>query len=274
MDFKAVVVDLDGTLCNERDIHPKDERAVKEVLDIGVPVIPATTRMRFSTSLILEQVDIDANPLICNNGARVVGPGWKDSNCLDDWFEAFLDPVIAEELAAYTDERFYQMTTIFKEKKFRKRREGQNDKYMDPITEFVDKNVEALKEGPPISFMMHLGDNGLKGMKDFENHASGLSEKIKIDRHHRSEDFTGLTVYPGGTSKKDALEIVCERMGISMKEVLAIGDDHVDIEMLRSVKKGIAMGNSPDRVKKIAGDVAPGCDENGVAWALKKYVIQ
>ncbi len=273
MDFKTVVMDLDGTLCNDKNIHPKDEKAVKKALDISVPVIPATTRMRFSTSLILERLDIDAYPLICNNGARVVGPGWKDRTSSDDWFEAFLDPDIAEELAAYTDERGYQMTTIFKEKKFRKRRKGQNDKYIDPITEIVDKNMEALKEGPPVSFMMHLGDNGLKGMKDFENHASKFSEEVKIDRHHRSEDFTGLTVYPGGISKKNALEIVCERMEVSMKEVLAIGDDHVDIEMLRSVGKGIAMGNSPDRVKKIAGDVAPDCDENGVAWALKKYVI-
>jgi hydroxymethylpyrimidine pyrophosphatase-like HAD family hydrolase len=36
---------------------------------------------------------------------------------------------------------------------------------------------------------------------------------------------------------------------------------------------GIAMGNAPDAVREAASDVAPPNDEHGVAWAIRKYVL-
>lgn len=273
MDIKAVITDLDGTLCENRDIHPKDGKAVERVLEMGIPVIPATTRMRFSSSLILEDLEIDRYPLICNNGARIIGPGWKDDGSYEDWYEAFLDPKVAKKLASYTDEKNYEITTIFKEKKFWDIRKGERHQKTYPIIELVDKNEKALEDGSPISFMMHLEKNGIEGLEDFESYASRFSKMVRLDRHHRDGKLAALTVYSKQVSKKNALAVVCDRMDISIEEVLAIGDDEVDLEMLRSAGQGIAMGNSPDHVKEVADEVAPACREQGVSWALKRYVF-
>ncbi|MEF8832810.1 MAG: HAD hydrolase family protein, partial [Candidatus Thermoplasmatota archaeon] len=104
MEYKAVAIDLDGTLCTDKRLHPEDVRVLKRILGKDVPIIPATTRMRFSTSLILEDLNIDKYPLICTNGARVIGPGWKGIGKCKDWFEIHLDRDIAEELIIYSDE--------------------------------------------------------------------------------------------------------------------------------------------------------------------------
>jgi len=272
-DFKAVVLDLDGTLCDEGNIHQKDEEVLRRVLDKGLAVIPATTRMRYSTSRILVDLDVDRFPLVCNKGARAIGPGWKDGFDYEDWYEVFLDRKVAEELASYADENEYEITTIFKEKKFWHRSRIDRGDKSDEITQIVDKNTDALSDGTPISFMMHAEGNGKRALKDFESFAQDFSDSVKIDRHHRSGKFVTLTIYPEGVSKKKALDVVFKKIDISFEEILAIGDDEVDLEMLKSARKGIAMGNSPQHVKNFADEIAPSCSEQGVSWALEKYVL-
>lgn len=273
MDIKAVVTDLDGTLCDDREIHAEDKKAVEDVLARGIPVIIATTRMRFSSARILKDLDIDGSPLICNNGARVIGPGWKNSASYDEWWEAFLDGEVAKKLALYTDERNYEITTIFKEKKFWNSKKYRKHGESYNITEIVDKTQKALENGSPLSFMMHIENNGHDKLRDFESYASNFSGKVNLDRHHRDGELAALTVYPAGVSKKNALEMVANRLDISMNNILAIGDDEVDDRLLKSAGMGVAMGNSPDHVKESADTVAPSCTKNGVAWTLERYIL-
>ncbi len=275
MGYKAVVMDLDGTLCTDRKLHMEDKKAIERTLEKGIPVIPATTRMRFSTSMILKDLEIDNHPLICNNGARVISPRWKKEGKYKDWHEINLDHDIAEELISYSDEKDYEITTIFKDKKFwkRSRLQSDNKSELDSVTELVDVNIEALEEGAPISIMMHSEGNGKKGLKDFESYAEDFSKKVRLDRHHRFQEWIALTVYHSDVSKKKALDLVCKKINISVDDVLALGDDEVDTEMLEFAGKGIAMGNSPEYVKQVADEIAPSCKNQGVKWALKKYIL-
>jgi hypothetical protein len=52
-----------------------------------------------------------------------------------------------------------------------------------------------------------------------------------------------------------------------------MGDNYNDIDMLEYAGVGVAMGNAPEDVKKHADDVTLTNDEDGVAEALIKYVI-
>ena len=57
-----------------------------------------------------------------------------------------------------------------------------------------------------------------------------------------------------------------------MEDVMAIGDSENDIEMLKSVGVGVAMGNAMENVKAVANDITQTNDEEGVAFAIKKYI--
>ncbi len=271
---RLIAIDLDGTLVSNRSIAEADKKTVKEILERGIPLVPTTTRLRRSTSDLLTCFSLDDYPLICNNGARILGPGWNS-----DWRDAELRAVklgkdIAKKIANYSDERDYKLSTVFSEKVFRKRDQKYEKRYPHPKVSYASSNISALDNGTPLSFMMHKSENDLEALKDVEGFVSSeFKEKVRLDRHHRGEEYLSLTIYDRSVSKLKGLELACETMNISLDEVLAIGDDEVDKEMIEGAGIGIAMGDSPLGVRKIADDVAPTCEDNGVSWALNKYVL-
>jgi hypothetical protein len=70
------------------------------------------------------------------------------------------------------------------------------------------------------------------------------------------------------SSKVNALEAVTRGWGMSLADVVAIGDNLNDQEMLEAVGCGVAMGNAPADVKAVADRVTASNDDEGVALAL------
>ena len=67
---------------------------------------------------------------------------------------------------------------------------------------------------------------------------------------YRSKD-TYLEIAPLQISKASALsQLLQAELNIDMKEVIAFGDNYNDIEMLKAVGCGVAVGNAKDEVKK------------------------
>ncbi|AYO29635.1 hypothetical protein D2962_02555 [Biomaibacter acetigenes] len=74
-------------------------------------------------------------------------------------------------------------------------------------------------------------------------------------------------------SKETAVDFLIKRFGIERSQVIDIGDNYNDIDMLKYAGLGIAMGNASDEVKKHADFVTSTNDEDGVACALKKFIF-
>ena len=84
---------------------------------------------------------------------------------------------------------------------------------------------------------------------------------------------TYLEIMPAKASKTSAINVLQKKFNIDKSEIIAMGDNYNDIDMLEYAGLGIAMGNAPEDVKKHGNDVTLTNDEDGVAAALKKYVI-
>jgi len=80
-----------------------------------------------------------------------------------------------------------------------------------------------------------------------------------------------MDVYPPGHTKGSACEFLYRYLGISKDDTYAFGDGRNDIEMLRLVGHGIAMGNASDEIKAHADDVTDSVLDDGIAKAFKKY---
>ena len=76
-----------------------------------------------------------------------------------------------------------------------------------------------------------------------------------------------------GVSKSARMSRVAERLGVRREETIAMGDGDNDIEMLEWAGLGIAMGNGMPAVKAAADWIAPPVDEDGVAVALRRFVL-
>lgn len=76
-----------------------------------------------------------------------------------------------------------------------------------------------------------------------------------------------------GVNKAHGVEVVCKRLNIGMNQVMAIGDSLNDLPMIEAAGLGIAMGNAQDDVKKKADWVTTSNMEDGVAVAIRKWVL-
>jgi hydroxymethylpyrimidine pyrophosphatase-like HAD family hydrolase len=76
----------------------------------------------------------------------------------------------------------------------------------------------------------------------------------------------------GIASKTSAIIFLLEQYGLTKNDVLAIGDNYNDIEMLQFAGMGIAMGNAPAAVKVHAQYIIFDNDSDGIKSALDKFI--
>ena len=85
------------------------------------------------------------------------------------------------------------------------------------------------------------------------------------------ELFVNIVGKDGG--KPVGIAKVCEKYGYGINDVIAFGDGGNDIDMLKSVGTGVAMGNAGENVKKIADYVTTDVDGDGIRNALKHFKL-
>ncbi|MEG0357045.1 MAG: HAD-IIB family hydrolase, partial [Christensenellaceae bacterium] len=76
-----------------------------------------------------------------------------------------------------------------------------------------------------------------------------------------------------GVSKGSAVTQIAKILGIKTDEIMALGDGGNDVDMLRAAGLGIAMKNSMPEALAAADYVTESCQNNGVAAAIKKFVL-
>nr|WP_256444868.1 HAD hydrolase family protein [Gemella sp. zg-570] len=83
--------------------------------------------------------------------------------------------------------------------------------------------------------------------------------------------FTDIIAKDGG--KDVGIKKLAAYYGIDIKETMAFGDGGNDMDMLKSVALGVAMGNARDDVKKVADYITDTVDNDGIEKALKYFKI-
>ena len=103
--------------------------------------------------------------------------------------------------------------------------------------------------------------------------AEALAEINQLPGIHitRSAE-NNFEIMPEGVNKGLALQELTQVMGITMDEVMAIGDSDNDSDMLRIAGMPVVMGNGDEAVKKLAKYVTDTNDNDGVAKAIYKFI--
>jgi len=82
-----------------------------------------------------------------------------------------------------------------------------------------------------------------------------------------------LELVPEGVSKETGLRLLMEERGLAPGDVVAVGDGNNDVEMLRLVGAGVAVGNASEAALAAADHVVASSDEGGVAEAIRRFVL-
>lgn len=96
-----------------------------------------------------------------------------------------------------------------------------------------------------------------------------VSERLRGVADAYISDLFFLEVVRQGVDKADALARLMERLGVTCHQLVAAGDGHNDIGMIRLASVGIAMGDAHPDVRSVADVVAPSAAQDGLAQVLE-----
>lgn len=104
---------------------------------------------------------------------------------------------------------------------------------------------------------------------DIEQVTRRLGGRFHVMNHNNR----AIEIVPAGFTKATAIEMFCSRLGLDPADTYAIGDGNNDVEMLRLVGTGIAMGEGSPAAKEAASYVTSGVNEDGLWLAMKHFEL-
>ena len=162
-------------------------------------------------------------------------------------------------------------------------KEGENDNAVETLVErdFVTSAEKHLKEKLSEKFEMHSSHDNMYRLTETVFYKTIPREEIE----EALKDFEypeQLEIYDSGfalhitdkrVNKGTSLRYLCERNGISMENVMAIGDSENDEDFLKESGYKIAVGNAEDKLKEISTYTCEKTFGDGVAEAIEKFVL-
>lgn len=242
-DIKLIALDIDGTLLNSKgEISSYTEKVIQNALEREIHIVLSTGRPLPLCSQIANQLKA-TNYIITNNGAEI----WENEKNVIA--RHIMNPNTIEALWNFGHKRNLSMWMVSPQKLFR--RSSRPDEF---------KNFEWLKFG--------------YGNLD-QSTAQLLHEKLLQyeDLEVTSSSATNIEINQKGVNKLSALKRVCNELTISLENVMAIGDNLNDLQMIKNVGYGIAVHNATPVLKEYARFITASNDLNGVAKAIEKFAL-
>jgi Cof subfamily protein (haloacid dehalogenase superfamily) len=262
--IRLVALDIDGTLLdNSNRLSEANAAAVREALSRGTQVVLATSRWFHLARLTAESLGL-TTPLICHNGALVKRP--EDGQEL---LHLRLDQDFALQVATLGDQGRYMMFTTIDDVTCM-RPQGRGPRRLPRDMRVSNYHAQAVAQAAPTAILI-FGEQAVEEV--WGAFYERFGETVNFSRNHSLAFPHYLSLTHAEADKGRSLALVCRELGVDPAEAMAMGDAEADAAMFDVVGYGIAMGNAPEAVRQAASDVAPQNDEDGVAWAVRKYVL-
>ncbi|RLP75758.1 HAD-IIB family hydrolase [Mycetocola tolaasinivorans] len=260
-----VALDVDGTVAHEDgSVSPAVRDAVRAAAARGHEVMLATGRSWGATHIILSALGITPRYVVCANGAMIMrrdpeSPEADAHGYVIDHVETFLpDDVLTIIRPHLSDGRYL----VEYPEGFRRYTEGM---YEWDLNNAEQVEFEELL-GTPVIRVVVVSP---------EHDEAEFSQVVAEMGLHQVAYAIGWTAWmdiaPLGVNKSTALAVVRERLGIPFERVLVAGDGRNDIEMMewaRDRGRAVVMGQAPESVLAVAGEITGPVSADGLAPVL------
>lgn len=265
--YKLIAIDMDGTLLNSQGkLSDANKESIRLAKEKGIKVVITSGRALSALDRFLEETDLKDldDYVIANNGGTVhkghTGEciffiGIKGSDALKIYEESkkigFKIHIYGKEVCFITEESKYSDFEI---------------NHIGTKVEKVDFNNYIKEDDDLVKILLFAEED------EIDSKIEMLSQDIK-EKYHLVKSLPNLVeILPKNSNKGNGIEALGKILKINSEEIIAIGDQANDIEMIEYAGLGIAMGNAIDEIKEIASYITDTNDNDGVAKAIKKFI--
>jgi 5-amino-6-(5-phospho-D-ribitylamino)uracil phosphatase len=273
--ISLLVLDIDGTLLNPAgDLTPYTRSTVQAAQQAGIVVTLATARRYCNTTQIANDLGL-TGPIILYDGAMIVRHPQANilssrplnsaiaQDAVNILVRHGIQPVVhpdeglAEEIWTgpieldnlWIDAYF----AAYPERMRRMSYDTLCAGHHDPLRVVAFAEEEAIQESLPEIAQLNCAWTTIK---------------------RGSYNTAELVVMDKGCSKASGVTALAGFLAIPMQEVMALGDNNNDIEMLKTVGWGVAMGQASESVQSAANAVTTSNWEDGAAQAIERYALR
>src|SRR5215218_8623172 len=286
MAISLLALDLDGTLLNGRgQISDRNRTAVEKARAKGVRVAVVTGRRFRDSRPVALELGLDV-PVISHNGAltkhaetlQTVSvlplPLAAAREALRVGRAASADPLLSDDhegLGVLIYDRLSgENAAVHKYIAWARRLHGEEEGRR--AVQQVETLEEYLDHDP-----IHLAFSGTCSKMDALEQIlqAELRSTVKVlSTKYPEQDFTLVDVVNPAASKGAGVAATAAEIGVGAGEIMAIGDNYNDLEMLLFGGTGVVMANAPQSLREIPG-LRPTASniEDGVALAIEKFIL-
>jgi Cof subfamily protein (haloacid dehalogenase superfamily) len=273
--IRLLATDIDGTLLNPQfQVSDCDLMALRRAHAAGIEIVLVTGRRHTFALPIAKQLGFDLW-LISSNGAVT-------RSLAGETFHRDLMPAetCRKLCAAMQEFRGNTVLTFDKETKGAIVLEHL-DELGESIRRWLEKNMEYIEFVVPLESAlvsdpvqaMFCGTMARMSQALAALDRAGMDGTVTVLRTEYPErDLSMIDVLNAGCSKGHALERWAAHRGYSRDEVMAVGDNHNDIEMLEFAGHPVIMGNACEELRSRGWTVTLGNDACGIAAAVNMVI--
>ena len=280
--YKMIILDLDGTLLNDyKEVSKENINLMRRAYEEkGIISVIATGRpLGYANEICKLYNNCFGNYIIASNGAII-----KDIKN-DEYINkiTFTTKEILTLRNMYLEEQADYIILCTEERSITE------TKYLDGEdwgTNFnkektkIENIEEILKENPNTTGALCIigGDipvleKILKKVKILEDVQASVICNYIYQSKNNIINQKYIDVTKKGCTKKNAIHILANKLGIKQEEIIVMGDGGNDISMFECAGLKIAMGNAEEYLKEKADYITETNNNDGVAKAIKKFIF-
>jgi Cof subfamily protein (haloacid dehalogenase superfamily) len=253
---KLFVTDIDGTLVGAGgEVHPRDARAIKELLRKGIPIALCTGRM-FSGTRELAATFKLLGPVACIDGSHIFDLHSRgELSCT----------AITQEAGTYVREAL----AMFRPAAFmfsgdRVIHDARGDRFLDYLSTWSDVRQRVADVVHPevwlletnVAALVLMGDEeSIMGVDRALHGVPGLQDIVFEVRRPDFAGSWGMVLRADGVDKGTAVDWLAKHYGVGLEDVVAVGDWLNDVPMLKRAGQSFAMAQAPEEVRAAAKEL-------------------
>ena len=263
-----IALDLDGTLTtSKKEVTEHTKDILQQAAQKGAVIVLASGRPTLGVAPIADFLELDkvGGIVMAYNGGHIFDYKTKEIINLVTFNHDYIPEALEFSYKYNMPLITYSETEILTEGPLDEWSHREEINCATTITKVSD--LPSYVDFPIVKMMLAGDPEALKAPeKEIAAHFEGRLDVYRAEAHF-------LELMPKGINKSAGVAKIAEYLGIQREEVMACGDANNDIPMLEYAGLSIAMANASDSAKAAADFISRSNDEDGVAYAVEKFVL-